>query len=56
MSLQMAGFGLMLMHGMTSENKYALARRREAESIDPYLNLGASASDSIILSRDGRHV
>ena len=31
--------GLMLMHDTASENKYALARRGEAESIDPYLNL-----------------
>ena len=29
----------MLMHDMTSENKYALAQRGEAKSIDPYLNL-----------------
>ena len=33
------GLGLMLMQSMTSENKYALARQVEAESIDPYLNL-----------------
>ena len=33
------GLGLMLMHSMTNENKYALARQVEAESIDPYLSL-----------------
>ena len=32
------GLGLMFMHSMTSENKYALAGQDEAESIDPYLN------------------
>ena len=29
----------MFMHDMTSENKYALARRDDAELIDPCLNL-----------------
>ena len=49
----------MLMHSMTSQNKYALRRRGnrrgKAESIDPYLNF-YFASDAIILSRDGHHV
>ena len=30
--------GFMIVHSMTSENKYVPARRGEAESIDPYLN------------------
>ena len=42
------------MHDMTSENKYALAQRGEAKSIDIFKFI--LASDSIILSRDGHHV
>ena len=50
------GLGLMFMHGMTSENKYALARQVEAEPIDPYLIKFILASDAILLSRDGHHI
>ena len=55
------GSGLMLMHSMTSENKYALAGQGETESIDPYLFIITklaiyTCAYAIILSREGHRV